>query len=216
MKIVNVVSALALVMAVSSVSAAPIDHVGGFVGGALGGVKFIGDFNSSMATTNRYDIDRFSERENKAGTINAYGGYHFNRYLGIEGSLLISGDLSESTSYDAGYSEIAVTPKLTIPIGERFVFFIKAGLAAASYVEIYDRVPYFADDEFSWGGVGLTAGLGMQVAVMEQLHLRFSFDHTKVALKPSDDIAYDGVSFFSVADIDAKINRSSIGIHYQF
>jgi opacity protein-like surface antigen len=203
----QLLSGLMLVMCATCVNAEHIDHLGGFVGGAFGATKFVGEFDSSPY---------FSDVDEKAGTINVYGGYNFNRYFGLEGTILISGDLSTGSNYDASYDEITITPKLTVPISERFAFYFKAGVSLASYSEVYDLVPAFADDEYFWGGVGLTAGLGVQIAVMQYLHLRISYDHSSIEFKPTEDTAFDGTFVFVVPDLDADINRTSIGMHYQF
>ncbi len=177
---------------------------GWYVGGALGHMQFDAEYVPGI------DFD------GKSGDIGVYGGYNFNRLFGLELAIIESGELSDNSGYDSSFSEIAFTPKLNIPIGQRLSFYVKGGIAIAAYSEIYDYVPMWSDDEFYWGGYGLTAGAGMQISVMKHLLLRLSYDYSDLEFEPTEDTYFAGFFYLPVPDIEATSSRTSIGMHYQF
>lgn len=199
-------------------SNAGFDSSGWYVGGALSDLGLDGDFEYSSIPV-KIPVER------SATGISVYGGYHFNRLLGLEATITISSNMADNISYlpglavfdyDAALSEIAIAPKLTIPIGERFSFFLKGGVAIATYSELYDNVPLAADDAFFWGGYGFIAGAGFQVAVMQHLFLRLNYDYSDLEFEPTDDTFFNGVTINELPDINTTLEKVSVGLHYQF
>lgn len=87
------------------------------------------------------DLDRGGFGDDTAFKI--YGGYQFNKWLAIEGAFIDLGDFTSSTQPAISIDGFQATALGTVPLGELFRVFGKAGL-------------------FKNGGTDLTYGLGFE------------------------------------------------------
>lgn len=146
--------------------------------------------------------------------LGAYGGYHFTPLFGLEANISISGDLSDDRENlrDARLSTVSVMPKLVVPITGSLAFFAKAGLVFVDYAEDYrDTDSYWYDDDAGWSDLVVGAGLGAQIEVAPRFNVRLSYDYA------DGDLSEDRFSENApVRDIDVRVEKFAIGMHYQF
>lgn len=187
----------------SSASFAQVsDHRGWFVGGHV------------FHATTEVDGGPLFEINDDAVGLGAYGGYHFTPLFGLEANISLANDISHDRDdlRSAELSTVSVMPKLMIPAADSLVFFVKAGLVFADYSEDYRDVDRFwYDDDASWSDLVMGVGLGAQLEVSPGLNVRVSYNYTDGELS-EDHFSYNA----PVRDINVRIERLALGMHYQF
>lgn len=177
------------------------NDIGWYVGGSIGRVI------TTAETTNV-----FTQNES-AGSLGAYGGYNFNKWFSLEGMLFFTGDVANNRADldKANFLSLMMTPKFTHRLSPGFSLYAKGGLAFLAYGERYNTYSYPRGTRESWGGTGLTYGVGAQFDMSDKIKLRVGYDHIKGTLE------YNEIIYVSKpADVEAKLENISIGLHYQF
>ncbi|QYJ79063.1 porin family protein [Shewanella acanthi] len=176
-------SAVALLSSLVTTQVLAADSTGFYIGGALNQTTLDDSYDSISGTG-----------------LGLYGGYNFNSWFGLESNLFGSGDLGEQ-GFDISVAVFNVTPKFTWQVNETFGLYAKIGLASAAV----NVSGYGIDEDFT--GYGWTFGVGMNMAMTENLNLRLSYDVTEGELE-ADHYDFD--------DFDGEIQQLAIGLHYQF
>ena len=194
-----------MAMSGSMMANADTDRTGFYVGGEFGAVKA--------------DLDN-TDDSLSGQSYGTYGGYNFNEWFGLEGTLYGTSDLGED-NVSFNLASFAITPKFTLVLNDTFSLYAKAGLSFVSArTEYSETKPSFVvtgtrvsiktvttkkeNDHF---GAGFVVGAGVNAALTEHLNLRLGYDYTSVDLD-SDD--------FGAPDIDTDLSRFTLGMHYQF
>lgn len=178
------------------------DNSGWYVGGVV-----------TYASANIEVESQMSRKEN-AGSFSLYGGYNFTDWLGVEGALIRTGDISDNRDnlVKADVIGLSLMPKFTYRVASNFSVYAKAGLAWLSYDEEYDNVLLFErDTEESWSGLATNIGIGGQFDVIYGIKIRISFDRLQGDIGSNDETYYRTIS-----DADVELKRVSLGAHYQF
>ena len=178
------------------------DDTGWFVGGLVG-----------TTSTNTEMKNTFSQNKN-TGVYGAYGGYNFTDWFGLEGSYFNTVDVSDSRTnlIKASYFGLTIAPKVTYRVTPFFSIYAKAGLAYLNYKETYDNVIFFVrGTEQTWSGITSTLGVGGQFDIKYGIKVRIGFDRVAGSIGSNDKTSYN-----DIANIDAKLNSISLGVHYQF
>lgn len=182
-------------------NAAEPNDTGWYVGGGLGHVS-----------TTAESKNVFTQKES-AASLEAYGGYNFTKWFGLEGMLIITGDVAnDRVDLDkANFISLMMTPKFIHRINPGVSFYAKGGLAWLGYGERYTNYAYPRGTKESWSGMGFTYGVGAQFDMPNRIKLRIGYDHMKGTLEYNE---YIHVS--KPADVEAKLDHLSVGVHYQF
>nr|WP_299803139.1 porin family protein [uncultured Shewanella sp.] len=184
MKKIPLVALAITAMTASVMANAATDRTGFYVGGELGAV-------SAKA-----------EGETESGqSYGVYGGYNFNEWFGLEGTLYATNDLIDNQYASVNAAAFSVTPKFTLVLNDTFSLYGKVGISS---VAVVIDAP-FSDIDYS--GFGITLGAGVNAALTESLNLRLGYDYTPTDLD-SDD--------FGAEDFDVDFSRVTLGMHYQF
>ncbi|QQX79935.1 porin family protein [Shewanella sp. KX20019] len=184
MKKVSIVALAVLGLATSNMASAETDRVGAYVGGQIGAFSA--------------DIENESDSGQSYG---AYGGYNFNEWFGLEGTLYVTNNFVDEDYFDVFAASFSVTPKFTWVINDTFSLYGKVGVASVAMV-IDSPIR-----DIDYSGFGLTVGAGVNAALTEKLTLRLGYDFTAATLD-SDD--------FGAGDIDMDLSNVTLGMHYQF
>ncbi|MFT5789913.1 MAG: outer membrane immunogenic protein [Shewanella sp.] len=184
MKKLSIVALAVLGLATSNVASAETDRVGAYVGGQIGAFSA--------------DVEGDSESGQSYG---AYGGYNFNEWFGLEGTLYVTNDVVDNEYASVNAGSFTVTPKFTLVLNDTFSLYGKVGVASVAV--IMDGV--FRDVDYT--GVGLTAGAGVNASLTNNLNIRLGYDYTSADLD-SDD--------FGASDFDIDLSNVTLGMHYQF
>ncbi|PKG55453.1 porin family protein [Shewanella sp. Choline-02u-19] len=184
MKKLSIVALAVLGLAASNIASAETDRIGAYVGGQIGAFSA--------------DVEGDSESGQSYG---AYGGYNFNEWFGLEGTLYITNNFVDEDFVDVYAASFSVAPKFTWVINDTFSLYGKVGVASVAV--IMDGV--FRDVDYT--GVGLTAGAGVNAALTNNLNIRLGYDYTSADLD-SDD--------FGASDFDIDLSNVTLGMHYQF
>lgn len=146
--------------------------------------------------------------------LGAYGGYRFTPLFGLEANISISDDLSHDRENlrDSRLSMVSVMPKLNIPATQSLAFFAKAGLVFVDYSEDYrDTDSYWYDDDAGWSDLVVGVGAGAQLEVSPGFNVRLSYEYV------DGDLSEDRFSHNApVRDIDVRVEKFALGMHYQF
>ena len=182
--------ALVLLSLIGSASVvAETDKTGFYVGGEFGAIKIKPDVSGA---------------ESKSGqSYGAYGGYNFNDWFGLEGTVYASSDFSDNGDDSLTLSSFAVSPKFTFVLNETFSLYGKMGLSFTGM-----RIDANNDRYIDYFGASFIIGAGVNAALTEHLNLRLGYDYTSVSLDSND---YGGEN-----DIDLDVSRFTLGMHYQF
>jgi opacity protein-like surface antigen len=152
----------------------------------------------AAALFGEYSLDNNGVDDSSVG-FKAYGGYRFNKYLGLEAAFINSGDFDEDTTpAEAG--------------GDATVSATGFSLTALGYVplpldniEVFGKVGFYnidqdleldGTDAGTRGADGITLGIGTDVAVAEQWAVRLEGDWYDLS----------GANFWTVG----------LGVSYQF
>ena len=168
----------------STYAAAGTERVGAYVGGQIGALSV--------------DVEGESESGQSYG---AYGGYNFNEWFGLEGTIYLTNDFVDNEFASVYAASFSVAPKFTLVLNDTFSLYGKVGLASVAVV--VDNVIRDID----YQGFGLTAGAGVNAAITDKLNIRLGYDFTAAELD-SDD--------FGAQDIDMDLSNVTLGMHYQF
>jgi len=157
--------------------------------------------------------NKFIQKEN-AESFGFYGGYNFTGWFGIEGTLIQTGDVSDNRDnlVKADLFGLSFTPKFTYRFTPNFSVFTKLGVAFISYEEEYDNVLILErDTEETWSGLATNLGIGAQFDIPYGIKIRVSYEVFKGTVGSNDETSYR-----RIADVDAKVNLTSLSMHYQF
>ncbi|MHB8252533.1 MAG: outer membrane beta-barrel protein [Acidiferrobacter sp.] len=148
-----------------------------------------GSGHSDDATENANDIAAamsapYGTYTRSRGTFNLFGGYRFNRYIGIElgytdfGTYNLTAiDLASNTTYSESdnISALSVAAVWTYPVSRAFSLFYKLGLAFTNDSETCSSNS-FACPSHSSTGVNPVLGIGGSVNVSREVSINLEFD----------------------------------------
>ena len=180
------------------------NHTGWYVGGALGAIDL------------DVDVGTGSALEGSSPVIEAFGGYNFFDMFGVELSYASSTDSNSKRDLSSGFGSLQLTPKLIIPIADRFRLYAKAGLAVSVYILEDESLPSFADETMDWSGTGGVVGLGAEFSVTDMVNNRAASDYSKVSMDPVDKTYYNGTTTVILDDIDVTSSQLTVGAYVQF
>ncbi|MCL1058374.1 porin family protein [Shewanella gelidimarina] len=184
MKKISIVALAVLGLTTSHIASAETDRVGAYVGGQIG--AFSAD----------------AEGDSESGqSYGAYGGYNFNEWFGLEGTLYITNNFVDEDFVDVYAAAFSVAPKFTWVINDTFSLYGKVGVASVAMV-IDNPIR-----DIDYSGFGLTVGAGVNAALTNNLNIRLGYDYTSAELD-SDD--------FGTSDFDIDLSNVTLGMHYQF
>ncbi len=192
----------AIAMLCSAGFAQDTDRTGWYVGG------------EAFQFSSRIDGGTAFVMDDDAIGLGAYGGFHFTPLFGLEANIAISDDFSDDRENlrDARLSVVSVMPKLTLPATGTLSFFAKAGLVFVDYAEDYrDTDSDWYDNDASWSDLIIGAGVGAQLEVSPGFVVRLGYDYIDGDL--SEDRWSDNAP---VRDVDARLEKIGLGMHYQF
>jgi opacity protein-like surface antigen len=135
--------------------------------------------------------------------IKLFGGYEFNQYIAIEGSIGGYDALDGQTVSVGDMKFAAVQAKGMLPIGEQFNLFAKGGFAY--FGAEFKSSLYTVSDETVTGKFGL----GAEYALTPNVRVMAEWEY----MKPELDLLKAGSA---TASIDAEINVLSLGVSYHF
>ncbi|ACJ27087.1 Outer membrane protein, putative [Shewanella piezotolerans WP3] len=184
MKKLSIVALAVLSLTASAYASAETDRVGAYVGGQIGAFSA--------------DVEGDSESGQSYG---AYGGYNFNEWFGLEGTIYLTNDFVDNEYASVNAASFSVAPKFTLVLNDTFSLYGKIGLASVAVV----TDTFIRDVDYQ--GFGLTVGAGVNAAVTDKLNIRLGYDFTSAELD-SDD--------FGAQDIDMDLSNVTLGMHYQF
>jgi len=183
-------------------SAGEADNTGWYVGGDIAGV----------ATTAK-SKNVFTQKKSVA-SLGAYGGYNFNEWFGLEGMLTVTGDVANNRANldTANFLSLTMTPKFTHRLSPIASVYAKGGFIYLSYREEYSNNAFPRGSQESWSSAtGLTLGVGALFDMSNKIKLRIAYDHIEGSLKYNESFY-----FVKPANVQAQLNRVSVGVHYQF
>ncbi|NAZ45431.1 outer membrane beta-barrel protein [Vibrio toranzoniae] len=181
-----------------------------YIGASVGQANF-DSANFSVDSTygsNKTPL-KLEDDSSLAGKI--YGGYQFNRYIALEGS--IGGyDALDGGSVTVGDMKFAaIQPKVILPVNDRFNLFAKAGVAYfnAEFKVSNSFVGATGHSTFSDTTMTGMYGLGADFSLTENLRIEATWDYMKPDLEVAKLL---GTS----ASVDAEISVFSLGMNYHF
>lgn len=195
----------ALLATCSVANAAP------YVGASVGQASF-GDVNGSIngGGTNASTKLKLEDDSSLSGKV--FGGYKFNEYISLEAAIGGYDALDGKVVTVGDMKYLSIQPKATLPIGDRFNLFAKAGLS-------YFNAEFKISNSVIDGSAGHTTisdstvtgmyGLGAEFAITENFSLQVEWEY----MMPELDIAKFGNEKVTV---DADINVFSVGMSYRF
>ncbi|AGB11670.1 outer membrane beta-barrel protein [Vibrio parahaemolyticus] len=195
----------ALLATCSMANAAP------YIGASIGKATF-DDISGSIKSNTYNASEKLEVKDNESLSGKVFGGYTFNEYISLEGAIGGYDALDGSVVTVGDMKFLAIQPKLTLPIGDRFNLFAKAGL---SYFNAEFKVSnsVLTGDEghttFSETTVTGLYGLGAEFAITKNLALQVEWEY----MKPELDVAKLGSEKVTV---EAEISAFSVGMSYRF
>jgi len=182
----RILSAGILVAASGSALAQGIRPDAGFyLGGALGQSTFKEWCTGETATI------RFTGCDDSDTSWKLLGGYRFNRYVGVEASYVdwgkVTASINTGAHVAANQHSYVLAAVGTIPLGDRFELFGKAGFLQTEQETISDRTVNRDEIEFHYG-------LGARYAFTRNWALRGEWENTE----------------------KLKVEMLSIGVEYRF
>jgi outer membrane immunogenic protein len=194
---------LCLVLARLNIAkAADLDETGWFVGGQLG-------YSSTTA-----DMAGGFPEEADVESYGAYGGFNFTEWFGLEGNILMTGNISGDGEgrISTDYLAMSFSPRFTYHLHPAFSIYAKAGLGLMIYSAEFDEVILFERGlDQSWSGIASSYGIGGQFTVVKGVRMRVGYDVLSGTLTSNDETYW-----LNIADVDAKLKQVSFSMHYQF
>ena len=175
---------------------------GGYIGGAFGSTVFEDD--------GRFNDWGMTLDDESSGAM-VYGGFNFNQFIGIEGTIANLGEYEDPTNpgntFIDNFGVVAVTAIFRTPARRGPVsFYGKAGLGIVSWEE--EDTLFGTKDEDSGGAVALGFGVIFTPRVESYLSFRIGFD------------IYSFLFEETVLGIDYEYNQaigmSSVGMQFNF
>ncbi|CAA0124999.1 Uncharacterised protein [BD1-7 clade bacterium] len=183
-------------------------QVGGYVGGSIGALLYNLDSKNSSA----------GPFDSSALAISPYGGYNFNEWLGIEAMVTFASGYSASlypTTRQSNLVIFSAAPKFTWQMTDIFALYGKIGLNVTGFSN--ETRFYFVDETTSWAGVGISAGLGLQLAMTPEWIWRLGYEFNQAHLYADDSVKYTvNQEFIKIQDLSTQNHTVNLGIHYQF
>ena len=155
--------------------------------------------------------------EGEQGAIGIYGGYKYNSSWAVElSSAFMSLDETRPSSVnieDSYLTTITMAPRYTYAFNEQFSVFAKIGLGVLVYLEEYDDEVGFWDieDSDAWYGVGVAAGLGVEIKISEKVDFRLGYEILEAEMEADEDNQN-----FNEYDIEENFSMAYIGMNYRF
>ncbi|MCG9575098.1 MULTISPECIES: outer membrane beta-barrel protein [Vibrio oreintalis group] len=171
--------------------------------GATAGQATFDNINGNVNTSIYSTSERIEVSDDDSPAIKIFGGYEFNQYIAVEGSIGGYDALDGQTVSVGDMKFAAVQAKAMLPVGEKFKVFAKGGFAyfGAEFKTSY----YTLSDETVTGKFGL----GAEFELSPNVHLLAEWDY----MNPELDLIKVGANTVS---IDAEINVFSLGVSYHF
>jgi len=195
MRIYNILSVFISIFLASTAYAG---QTGPYMGIAFGSTILEDDNRFSDAGLNLDD-------EDQGGQL--FGGFNFNRYIGVEGTLASLGEYSDTTGlYKDSFEAFTVTAVGKLPVGKGPVsFYGKAGLGIISWEE---EMTFSGFTQSDTGGT-VTIGLGVMFTpgTESYLTLRLGWDFYSFVMEESN---------FPFRDYNQTIGLGSIGLQFNF
>ncbi|WP_068545310.1 outer membrane protein [Thalassotalea crassostreae] len=155
--------------------------------------------------------------EGEQGVIGIYGGYKYNSTWSVElSAAFMELDATRSSSFnieDSFLTTITMAPRYTYAFNDQFSVFAKLGLGALVYMEEYDEEIGFWDieDSEAWYGIGVAAGLGLEIKISEKVDLRLGYEVLEAEMEADEDN-----QGFNEFDIEENFSMAYIGMNYRF
>ncbi|MFA0134319.1 outer membrane beta-barrel protein [Vibrio splendidus] len=181
-----------------------------YIGASVGQAKFdSANFSIDSASGSNNTSLTLDDDSSLAGKI--YGGYQFNRYIALEGS--IGGyDALDGDSVTVGDMKFAaIQPKVILPINDRFNLFAKAGVAYFNAEFKVSNSFVGAAGHLTFSDTTMTGmyGLGADFLLTDNLRIEATWDY----MKPDLEVAK---ALGATASVDAEISVFSLGMNYHF
>ncbi|MEZ8156874.1 MULTISPECIES: outer membrane beta-barrel protein [Vibrio] len=185
-------------------------HANPYIGASVGQANFeSADFSVDSPLGSSISSLELDDDSSLAGKI--YGGYQFNRYIALEGS--IGGyDALDSGSVTVGDMKFAaIQPKVILPINDRFNLFAKAGVAYfnAEFKVSNSFVGAAGHSTLSDTTVAAIYGLGADFSLTDNLRIEATWDYMIPELEVAKGLG-------ATATVDAEISVFSLGMNYHF
>jgi len=153
------------------------------------------------------DTDNHGDLDPDGLGYNLYGGYYFNRIVGIEGNYSDYGDMKTNGQKSMAPTSASVSANLGYTFDNGIRPFALVGL---SYVDLHANDSANMSDDT---GTGFHFGLGVEYSPMPNLTLRAVSQADAVSVENSYTI---GSSTISTDDSTLTFNSVSIGAAYKF
>ncbi|AIW22773.1 MULTISPECIES: outer membrane beta-barrel protein [Vibrio] len=191
------------ILAATLLTACTAASANGYLGLSAGQANF-DNIQGHASAPNFSASQSFEISDDNSPAIKLFGGYEFNQYIAIEGS--IGGyDALDGQSVTVGDMKFAaVQAKAMLPIGEQFNLFAKGGVAYFG-AEFKSSFYTTVSDETVTGKFGL----GAEYAITPNVRLMAEWEY----MKPELDVLKVGSV---TASIDAEISVLSMGVSYHF
>jgi OOP family OmpA-OmpF porin len=173
---------------------------GGYIGGAFGSTNFEDD--------GRY-FDLGAQLDDQSNGAQIFGGFNFNHFFGIEGTIANLGEFEDTTgTLIDSFEVVAVTAIFRTPtVHSPVSFFGKVGLGVI-YWEEEDLLYPWMNDEDSGGALALGFGVTFTPRTESYLSFRIAFDLYSFVFEE----VYLGTTY----EYDQSIGMSSIGMQFNF
>ncbi|HHF3033024.1 TPA: outer membrane beta-barrel protein [Vibrio diabolicus] len=195
----------ALLATCSVANAAP------YVGVSVGQASF-GDVNGSLSAGGNTATTTFKLEDDSSLSGKVFGGYKFNEYISLEAAIGGYDALDGNVVTVGDMKFLAIQPKATLPIGDHFNLFAKAGLS-------YFNAEVKVSNAVLGGSTGHTTlsdstvtgmyGLGAEFAITKNFALQVEWEYMLPELEVSKGANGKGT-------VDTEINVFSVGMNYRF
>ncbi|EEZ85247.1 conserved hypothetical protein [Vibrio harveyi 1DA3] len=182
-----------------------------YIGASIGQASF-GDVNSSVSAGGNNSSMKLKLEDDSSLSGKIFGGYKFNEYISLEGAIGGYDALDGKVATVGDMKFLAIQPKATLPIGDHFNLFAKAGLS-------YFNAELKVSNSVINGSSGHTTlsdstvsgmyGLGAEFAIAKNFALQIEWEY----MRPELEIAKAGND---KATVDAEISVFSVGMNYRF
>ncbi|APP07156.1 MULTISPECIES: outer membrane beta-barrel protein [Vibrio] len=195
----------ALLATCSVANAAP------YIGASVGQASF-GDVHGSISEGGQNASMKLKPEDDSSLSGKVFGGYKFNEYISLEGAIGGYDALDGKVVTVGDMKFLSIQPKATLPIGDRFNLFAKAGLS-------YFNAELKVSNSVINGSSGYTTlsdstvtgmyGLGAEFAITKNFALQVEWEY----MRPELEIAKAGND---KATVEADISVFSVGMNYRF
>ncbi len=141
-----------------------------------------------------------------------YLGYAFNSMFSLEGNILLTDNLAGVNRPDlseAWVLSMSFTPKFSYQVAPKVALYGKVGLALVDYYEEYVTPTYPKGENESWLDLAFTYGLGAQFDISNNIKMRVEYDVINADLENAESLS-------SMKYVDLDMDRTLVGLHYQF